>query len=935
MAFRVVQGGEIRVNTTTDGTQYEQSIAALDDGGWIVTWRDSAKEGTGNGRGIFQQRYAANGERVGEETHVNTTTTAGHQEAPQATALPDGGWVVTWMSDHDGDGNYQIYQQRYDKNSGEVGGEILVSGALPGSQDYPVVTALKDEHAGGWVVSWLSGDINDTTIYQRRYDSSGNPATDAIAIPATTEPGFHLSVNTAALPDGGWIATWTGGGIDGGAIIHQRFNADGTARGNPTTIGGSRLQYPSVTILKDGGWVIAWSDFEGTTWAVKQQRFLPDGTALEIEKINISKVGSHINPDLQALPDGGWIVTWNADRVDSSQEAILQQRYDKDGSKVGGQTMVNTTEAGRQFGPAVTLLKDGSWVIAWWSALNPSGAATGADIYQQRTSGEFLTVSVDTATGTHDDETLFATLGSLNAGDELYAGGGEDTLLMVEAGSIDLTAPAIFAGFEIVEGSDGDDTIIVSAGRIPGLTTIDGKGGMNVLRIVGDDSLDLTFLDVANLSEIVLTNPSGTQVTFDDKAVALLLNGAAGANDRVVLEGDDTFSLTQRRQLFRQGIETITDADGTHTNGAPTEILLEGARIAELSASGTRVGMLSAEDADEDEEFTFELLDDAGGRFMLSGDEILVKNGLGLDFEQASSHQIKVRVTDAGGKTLEQELTITLTDVNPETATGTAAADRIVGGEGGDRLNGALGNDTLIGAGGDDGLEGGEGADHLSGDLGNDILDGGAGSDTLIGGAGNDTYLAETGDMIVEAAGGAIDTILTDASFSLAGLSEIEILMAREIGAGTALTLTGNAKANTLVGNAGKNQLNGGVGNDTLTGGAGKDEFVFTAKVDKKSWKANLDKFTDYNVKDDAILLDNAVFKKLGKGSMLKKGKLAKDFFVVGSKAKDKNDYLIFDSKKKVLLYDADGSGKGAAYQIATFDKKLKLTMTAAEFLVI
>ena len=229
--------------------------------------------------------------------------------------------------------------------------------------------------------------------------------------------------------------------------------------------------------------------------------------------------------------------------------------------------------------------------------------------------------------------------------------------------------------------------------------------------------------------------------------MALLLNGATGDNDRVVLEGGNAFTLTQRRQLFRQGIESITDADGTHTNAAPTAIVLEGARVNELSAPGTRVGMLSAEDADEEEEFTFELLDDAGGRFMLSGDEILVKNGLGLDFEQALSHRIKVRVTDAGGKTLEQELTITLTDVNPETATGTAAADRIVGGEGGDRLNGALGNDTLIGAGGDDGLEGGEGADYLSGDLGNDMLAGGAGSDTLIGGAGNDTYLAETGDI--------------------------------------------------------------------------------------------------------------------------------------------------------------------------------------------
>jgi hypothetical protein len=42
MAFKVVQGGgEISV-TTTDSTQREQSIAALADGGWVVTWRDNA-----------------------------------------------------------------------------------------------------------------------------------------------------------------------------------------------------------------------------------------------------------------------------------------------------------------------------------------------------------------------------------------------------------------------------------------------------------------------------------------------------------------------------------------------------------------------------------------------------------------------------------------------------------------------------------------------------------------------------------------------------------------------------------------------------------------------------------------------------------------------------------------------------------------------------
>ncbi|QRM29613.1 cadherin domain-containing protein [Microvirga sp. VF16] len=991
MAFTVIQGGEIRVNTTTDFTQVEQSIAALADGGWVVTWRDSAKEGTGNGRGIYQQRYTADGAKVGEETQINTTI-AGHQEAPQVTALPNGGWVVTWMSDHDRDGNYQVYQQRYASDGGKAGGEILVSGTLSGSQDYPVVTALDGENEGGWVVSWVSGDISDTTIYQRYYDSKGDPVEDPVAIQGTTGTGIQLSVSTAALPDGSWIATWAAGGPMGGAIYQQRCYADGTA-GKAVAIHsdqGQFLQGPNVTVLADGNWVVTWSAFEnsgGATWTVKQQRFRADGTAIAsvtpIESVNTTKAGGHVNGQVKALPDGGWIVTWGADGKDGSDYAVLQQRYDANGSKVGGETIVNTTTDGRQFSPVITVLKDGSWVTAWWSSLDQEGA--GADIYQQRASGEFLTVAVDKATGTDGDETLYVASGTLNAGDELNAQGGEDTLRMEEAGALDLTAPAIFAGFEIVQGSVGNDTIIVSANQLSELTaiygsdgldtlrlttsgthdltvsqwfetvegsegddtfiagdaqiadllTIDGKGGTNVLRLVGGGALDLTSTTVTNFSETVLTDASGTTVTVVDKATALLLNGEAGSNDRVVLDTDDVFSLAQRRQLFRQGIEVIEDADGVYVNAAPTEIVIEGGRVSELSAPGTRVGALSAEDADAEEEFTFELLDDAGGRFMLSEDTILVKNGLALDFEQASSHRIKVRVTDAGGKTLEQELTITVTDVNPEIATGTAAADRFVGGEGADRLIGAQGNDTLFGAGGDDGLEGGEGADHLSGDLGNDMLAGGAEADTLIGGGGNDTYLADTGDVIVEAASGGIDTVLTDASFSLADFSEIEILMAREIGAGTALNLTGNAKANILVGNAGKNQLNGGAGNDTLTGGAGKDEFVFTAKVDKKSWKANLDKITDYKTKDDTILLDNAVFKKLGKGSLTKKGKLNKDFFAAGSKAKDKNDYLVFDSKKKVLLYDADGSGKGAAYQIAAFDKKLKLAMNAAEFLVI
>jgi len=144
-------------------------------------------------------------------------------------------------------------------------------------------------------------------------------------------------------------------------------------------------------------------------------------------------------------------------------------------------------------------------------------------------------------------------------------------------------------------------------------------------------------------------------------------------------------------------------------------------------------------------------------------------------------------------------------------------------------------------------------------------------------------------------------------------------------------TIKGTARADALTGGTSRDVLYGGSGKDTLTGGAGQDIFAFDTKPTKKS---NLDKIVDFSVKDDAIWLDNKVFAKLGKaGTEAKPAQMKKDFFTIGSKAKDKNDYVIYDSKKGVLYYDADGFGKGKQVEFATLSKKLK--MTEKDFFVI
>ncbi|MBD2747492.1 calcium-binding protein [Microvirga sp. BT688] len=144
--------------------------------------------------------------------------------------------------------------------------------------------------------------------------------------------------------------------------------------------------------------------------------------------------------------------------------------------------------------------------------------------------------------------------------------------------------------------------------------------------------------------------------------------------------------------------------------------------------------------------------------------------------------------------------------------------------------------------------------------------------------------------------------------------------------------LYGHGGKDTIDGKGGNDKIWGGSGNDKLTGGSGKDAFVFDTKANART---NKDAITDFSVRDDSIWLDNAFFSSLGtQGTESKPGQLKSSYFVTGSKAKDKNDFVIYDKAKGKLFYDADGSGsKIKAVEIATLSKDL--AMTYKDFFVI
>lgn len=160
-------------------------------------------------------------------------------------------------------------------------------------------------------------------------------------------------------------------------------------------------------------------------------------------------------------------------------------------------------------------------------------------------------------------------------------------------------------------------------------------------------------------------------------------------------------------------------------------------------------------------------------------------------------------------------------------------------------------------------------------------------------------------------------------------------------GTSSADTVLGKANKEMIFGSAGNDRLNGGAGNDTLsggsgndilTGGSGSDRFRFDAKLNAKT---NLDWVKDWKNGYDKFELDDAIFKKLGKGTAAGKA-LNKKFFSFGPR-KDKDDYISYDPRTGKVSYDADGIGtKYKAIDFLQLQKGLSAkVLNAGDFLIV
>lgn len=135
--------------------------------------------------------------------------------------------------------------------------------------------------------------------------------------------------------------------------------------------------------------------------------------------------------------------------------------------------------------------------------------------------------------------------------------------------------------------------------------------------------------------------------------------------------------------------------------------------------------------------------------------------------------------------------------------------------------------------------------------------------------------------------------------------------------------LNGGEGFDELNGEEGDDTLVGGLGVDTLIGAAGQDTFILSSDPNDTDWIA------DFITDEDLLIIDES---GLSKG--LAAGQLKANRFVVGARAQDRGDRVIYNPASGGLFYDANGSDRGGRTLIAQLSNDLALTHNNIQIIV-
>ena len=348
------------VNTTTARAQRDPDVAADAAGNIVAVWQSFGQE---NAWDIYGQRYTPDGEKIGGEFLVNTTTHRS-QRNPAVAMDSDGSFMVVWQSKGQDGSNWGIYGQLFDSSGAQLGDEVRINDTTHGKQLNPDVAFVEGANSEGdsYVVTWEGrGEGDRNGVFANQF--VGGTFTGEKLVNATTS-GPQDRPAVAGTSNGEAIIAWQGRGEDGQRGV---FMTTLSELGEETQVNLSDngvQKWPTVAASKDGA-VVGWQS-QGNVYSrsfmVNAEGGVEEAMSGEIH-IAETTTGGQRRPSAAILADGNYVVSWFGNGV-GDRRGVFSRTFAMDGEAETDETLNNHTTKCGQIRPATAAVNNG-YVTLW------------------------------------------------------------------------------------------------------------------------------------------------------------------------------------------------------------------------------------------------------------------------------------------------------------------------------------------------------------------------------------------------------------------------------------------------------------------------------------------------------------------------------------------------------------------------------------------
>ena len=322
--------GELKALSEFDQNFHDPQIVATENGFVIAASGDSPSSSFGPGKQVFVQRF----DNTGEEVGIRETFDADYYYDVELLALDNDDFVMFLEPNKiSGGEGLNVEAVTFDADSETYGSLFDVAQNTSGRQTGQTSENIVRLDDGNFVVTWSSesapGDLSNTGVSARIFNSDGSPATDEFLV-NQTEDSYQYARAVTQLSSGNILFVYTSLGHTSGYLARE-FDGDGDPIGDEFTLnfadaGYSDFNDVQIIALPTGGYFLAATADSGSGLELIGRQYDNDHTGIT-DFFQIADTQERAQPSMSLNENGGVFVTWtesDSDHENATEVKIVE-----------------------------------------------------------------------------------------------------------------------------------------------------------------------------------------------------------------------------------------------------------------------------------------------------------------------------------------------------------------------------------------------------------------------------------------------------------------------------------------------------------------------------------------------------------------------------------------------------------------------------------